>query len=249
MKVQRAKDGIALLGSLPSEIAGAEAVEIFPLRSGFFLLAVKGAIGGAQAGQGLSGEEKALLKKMLAIKFERRTPVEVDRVLSPKERGTLGALLAKKAVGVFRSEKYPKGVYNVPDAVYGQARGGGGEAANGGDAGQAAGQSAPHPLAKGYLVVESEGEARRLSSAVAEEIKTGEVAGLRSFDRKYYFVRKGFVAEWRPKLAAALGKGEMTAEELARKVGLEADGCRAILLHMGEEGELLEKGKGKFALA
>jgi hypothetical protein len=256
VKVKKSQEGVLLEGRLPPEIAEAEAAEIFPLRDGICLLAAKGAMERTQMGQGLSGEEKALLKKLLAIRFERRTPSEVDRALAPKERGILSVLVGKKAVSVFRSEKYPKGVYNVSDAVYGQAREGDAWAAKGAGQQQAArwggavarGAQAD-PLAKGYAVLESEGEARRLSSSIANEVKAGEVSGLRSFDRKFYFVSKGFVAQWQPKAVAALEKGGMTAEELSRKVGLEAEGCRALLLHLGEAGELLEKGKGKFALA
>lgn len=239
--MKKTQGGIELSGSLPSEISGADAVEIFPLRDGTYLLAVKGAIDrqrSASVPQGLSSEEKALLKKLLAIRFERRTPDEVDSVLSAKERAMLGSLLEKKAVTVFRSEKYPKGVYNVSDAIYGQAR-------------DAPVQAAPvhDPLARGFLVLENEGDARQLSSAVAERIKAGEVAGLRSFDRKYYFIRKDFaLAQW-PKIMSALEKGDKTAEELSRMIGLPPEACLAILLHMAEEGELLEKNKGKFALA
>lgn len=256
LKVKRTQSGIALDGSVPAEIAGAESVEIFPLRDGTYLMAVKGAIGRARASvapAALSGEEKALLKKLLAIRFERRTPDEVERALSAKERAMLGALLEKKAVTVFRSKKYPKGVYNVSDAVYGQARDGeaGRQAAGSAHSSSGAATQAPahDPLAKGFLVLESEGEARQLSGAVAERIKAGEVAGLRAFDRKYYFIKKAFAQQWQPKVLAALEKNDKTAEELSRELKLDAEGCRALLLHMGEEGELLEKSKGKFALA
>ena len=110
VKVKKSQEGVLLEGRLPPEIAEAEAAEIFPLRDGICLLAAKGAMERTQMGQGLSGEEKALLKKLLAIRLERRTPSEVDRALAPKERGILSVLVGKKAVSVFRSEKYPKGV-------------------------------------------------------------------------------------------------------------------------------------------
>ena len=249
LKVKRTQSGIALEGSVPAEIAGAEAVEVFPLRDGTYLVAVKGAIDRARGAPALAGEEKALLKKLLAIRFERRTPDEVERALSAKERAMLGALLEKKAVTVFRSEKYPKGVYNVSDAIYGQAREG--EAGTSARApAVAAQQAASHdPLARGFLVLENEGEARQLSSALAERIKEGEVSGLRAFDRKYYFIKKAFASQWQPKIQAALEKCDRTAEELSKELKLDVDGCRALLLHMSEEGELLEKSRGKFALA
>jgi len=251
LRVKRTQAGVALEGSVPEEIAGAEAAEIFPLRGGMYLFAVAGAIDGAGGGRhgavALSGEEKALLKKLLAIRFERRTPDEVGRALSAGERGMLASLAQRNVVTVFRSRKYEKGVYNVSDAAFGQAREG--------DAGHAASGAAPQqaamqdPLARGWLVLENEGDARRLSGALAGRIAAGEVSGLKAFDRKYYFIKKSFAAKWRPKLLSALEKGGRTAEELAGEAGLDAEGCRALLLHMGEEGELLEKGRGRFALA
>ena len=279
VKVQKTKDGVELLGSVPADIANAASLEIFPLRDGMYLICLKGALGrmgGAITDAGaLSEPELALVKKLLAIKFERRTPTEVDKTLSIPEKATLASLMARKLVNVFRSEKYEKGVYNVSDTVFGQTRdvlpvhAAGAEAGNrdvrsvasaamvksGAPMQQrttttTASQPPAHdPLAKGYLVLENEGDARALSSALGEKIKTGDASGLRAFDRKYYFIKKSFAEEWQPKIQALLEKGDKTAEEVAREIGLNVEGCRALLLHMSEGGELLEKSKGKFALA
>ncbi|MFA6907643.1 MAG: hypothetical protein WC263_02345 [Candidatus Micrarchaeia archaeon] len=267
--VRKTREGAELLGSLPPEIANAAALEIFPLRDGICLLSVKGAIGGHAPQAGLSEPERALVKKLLAIRFEKRTPSDVDRTLSGAEKAVLAALLEKKVVNVFRSSKYGNGVYNVSDAIFGATRDAlpaheaGGAPQSGAQlrapsplsAGKAA--SAPprpsppqyDPLSKGYLVLENEGDARQLSSAVAERIKAGEVAGLRAFDRKYYFIRKDFAMQHQPRIMSSLEKGDKTSDELARALSLPPEACLAILLHMAEEGELLEKNKGKFALA
>jgi len=268
VKARKTKEGLELLGSLPSEIANASSLEVFPLRDGIYLLSVKGAIGGQKAAGPLSEQERALVKKLLAIKFEKRTPNDVDKTLSSQERATLASLVEKKVVNVFRSSKYENGVYNVSDTVFGQAREVAGAPQNTGatagapspgsrGATQPAGasQHAPaarpayDPLAKGFLVLENEGDARQLSSALAERIKDGEVSGLRAFDRKYYYIKKAFAEQWQPKIQLLLEKGDKTAEEVAKGIGLDVEGCRALLLHMSEAGELLEKSKGKFALA
>ena len=248
LKVRKTKDGAELLGSLPFEIANASSLEVFLLRDGIYLLSIKGAIDGQKASSPLSEQERALVKKLLAIKFEKRTPSDVDKTLSSQEKATLASLIGKKVVNVFRSGKYENGVYNVSDTVFGQARDVVG-APQHTAVPAAASQSAHDPLARGYLVLENEGDARQLSGAVAERIKAGEVAGLRAFDRKYYFIRKDFAVAHQPKIMSALEKGDKTSEELARVLGLPPEACLAILLHMAEEGELLEKNKGKFALA
>ena len=277
LKVRKTKDGAELLGSVPPEIANAASLEIFPLRDGIYLLSIKGAIGGQKAAGHLSEPELALVKKLLAIKFEKRTPSDVDRTLSSQEKATLASLMEKKVVNIFRSGKYENGVYNVSDTVFGQTRDAMPTHASGAEAGSgahfaapsatgtgaaapqaskgapaAAGRAAPpqhDPLSRGWLVLDNEGDARALSSAVAERIKAGEAAGLRSFDRKYYFIRKDFATAHQPKIMSALERGDKTADELSRVLGLPSEACLAILLHMAEEGELLEKNKGKFALA
>jgi len=264
VKVRKTKEGAELSGSLPSEIANASSLEVFLLRDGIYLLSIKGAIGGQKAAGPLSEQERALVKKLLAIRFEKRTPAEVDRTLSSQEKATLASLVEKKVVNVFRSSKYENGVYNVSDIVFGQAREVAGAQQQAGasstgsrGAPQLAGSQqrsqAAHPaydpLAKGFLVLENEGDARQLSSALAEKIKDGEVSGLRAFDRKYYYIKKSFAEQWQPKIQSLLEKGDKTAEEAAKGIGLDVDGCRALLLHMSEAGELLEKSKGKFALA
>jgi len=277
VKVRKTGEGAELVGSLPSDIANAQSLELFPLRDGIYLLSVKGALGGQTPPAGLSEQERALVKKLLAIKFEKRTPSDVDRTLSGAEKSTLASLVEKKVVTVFRSGKYENGVYNVSDAAFGQTRDAPGalhRAAAGADASadgkgavqmprnaaagagaspqpaqSSAARAAHDPLAQGYLVLDNEGDARALSGAVAERIKAGEVAGLRAFDRKYYFIRKDFATEHQPKIMSALEKRDMTADELAREIKLSPEACLAILLHMAEEGELLEKNKGKFALA
>jgi len=253
VKVQKTKAGVELSGSLPPEIANAASLEVFPLRDGIYLVSIKGALGAQHAPGPLSEQERGLVKKLLAIRFEKRTPSEVDRTLSGEEKATLASLMEKKVVNVFRSGKYENGVYNVSDTVFGQARDAmpahAAEAGAPSATGTAQRAAARDPLSRGWLVLENEGDARQLSGAVAERIKAGEVAGLRSFDRKYYFIRKDFAVAHQPKIMSALEKGDKTAEELVRVLGLPAEACLAILLHMAEEGELLEKSKGKFALA
>lgn len=110
--------------------------------------------------------------------------------------------------------------------------------------------SSPEHLEKfGYMVLDTEGEARNFASAHPDRIKSGEVKGVRAFDKKFYFVRDSFLSLYEKKIPAALGKGEKTAEEVSDELGISAEGGRALLLHLCESGELLEKHRGKFARA
>jgi DNA-directed RNA polymerase subunit N (RpoN/RPB10) len=72
---------------------------------------------------------------------------------------------------------------------------------------------------------------------------------MRAFDMKYYFVTKRFSEEWEKKVQLSLAKSDKTPEEIAGELGMEALGCRALLYHLCESGEVMEKHKGKFARA
>ena len=116
--------------------------------------------------------------------------------------------------------------------------------------------SAPLPISSpehlernGWMVLETENDARGFANSFPEKIKSGDVRGVRAFDLKFYFVKKAFLEKWETEAQLSLGKGEKTAEEIAEEIGIPTMGCRALLLHMCENGDLMEKKKGKFAKA
>ena len=246
---------------MPQELSSASALEVFALRDGIFLLTVKGAIagrpappqgaGGSGAGPQFSEKEKELVRKLLSIRFEKRTPAEVARLLSKDERETLEALMAKKAVQVFHKGKYEQeGVYNISDAAFNSVR----EPSSSPPTPSAprppmSVSSADHLDSFGWMVLENETDARGFGNAFSEKIKSGEVRGTRAFDMKYYFVKRAYYEEWEKKVQLALTKSEKTTEEIAALAGMPPDGCRAVLLHLCEEGEAMEKHRGKFTKA
>jgi hypothetical protein len=283
LKVIRTRDGIALSGNVPPELSDAATVELFLLRDGIYLLGKKGALGEAikgtkaEAAKGEAGRsygafsenEQSLVRKLLAIRFERRTPAEVSKALSKDEKALLELLMEKNAVQVFHGGKYAKeGVYNISDHAFNAVREPQSEAwqANGAKAAgttpapaqQAKAEpvaaalpiSSPAHLEKfGWMVLDTDADARNFANSFPEKIKSGTVRGVRAFDRKFYFVSKGFVEAWEKEVQLALGKGDKTDSEIAVEIGLAEGGCRALLYHLCESGEVMEKKKGKFARA
>lgn len=255
IKANRTKDGLLLSGSVPPELLSASSLEIVPLRDGSFLVTPTL----PKAGGLLNEKEKTVVKKLLSVRFDSRTPQKMNGLLSKDEADTLESLMKRKIVHVFKEGKYSReGVYSVSDFAFHQAR----------DEGHAnlppkrsqtpappspaasSAVSSPEQLEKfGWMVLETEAEAKNFSNAFPEKVRSGAVRGIRAFDRKYYFVTPQFVSLWERKLASALGKGEKTPEEIAGEIGLTPDGARCLLLHLCESGELLEKRKGKFARA
>jgi len=266
VKVSRTKDRVLLAGRLPPEIYGVLSLEIFPLRDGAFLLLPTGVINHAgQAGGGrgaLSEKEKGVIRKLSSVRFEKRTPGEAGRMLSLDEKETLSELIRKGLVALFHKGKYEKeGVYSISDAAFNQVREGPAvlRQADEGDAKEtqlgkeaAVPYSAPLPAhleKNGWMVLEAESDARMFAGSFEGKIKTGEILGVRAFDGRYYLVTRQFAEKWEPQIILALSKGEKSPEEIAGEAGIAPEGCRAILLNLCENGEAMEKRRGKFAKA
>ncbi len=262
VKVSKTRDGILLSGALPAEISDSPALEVFPLKDGAYLLTVKGfaekeaylsGLAAKKGGKALAEGEKALVRKLLSVRFESRIPEQVERVLSKEEKETLSSLMKKGLVQVFHGGKYEKtGVYNVSDFAFNSVRE---PSALPAAPGQMAAQQ-PLPVSSyahlekfGWMVLDDENAARAFANAYPEKVKSGEVRGMRAFDRKYYFVTRGFAEEWEKKVQLSLAKSDKAPEEISEELGIAPGGCRCLLLHLCESGEVMEKKKGKFAKA
>lgn len=186
----------------------------------------------------------------MSVRFDRRTPAEIARLVSKEEKETLDGLMKRKLVHIFHGGKYEKeGVYNVSESAFNSVREPPGTQQHS-VAQQPLPISSPEHLDRnGWMVLESESDARNFAAAYPEKVKSGEVKGLRAFDRKYYFVKRGFYEAWEKPAQLALSKSEKTAEEIAAENGMAPEGARCLLLHMCETGDILEKHKGKFARA
>ncbi|MCX8175369.1 MAG: hypothetical protein N3E51_04140 [Candidatus Micrarchaeota archaeon] len=251
-RASRTKDGVLLSGPLPQEFLCASCFEVVRLRDGSFLLTPQKEAKKPQAPQ-FDEAEKALLRKLLSIRFEKRIPAQVNRQLSREELKTLDRLMAKKAVQILWGGKYAKdGVYNLSEFAFHLVR----QKETQPQTGEPPTAPPPAPLSAleqlekfGWMVAESEEQARKLSAELAEQIRSGKIRGLRAFDRKFYFVSQRFREAWEKKVFAALSKGEKSAEQIGEEIGLSAEAARCLLLHLCESGELLEKRRGMFARA
>lgn len=223
---------------LPAEFSKYNELELFQLRDGYYLLSIL-----LDSKQKAPDEnEKALLEKLLAIRFQQRTPRKLDKMLSAEEKVTLTELIKHNFVNVFRSKKYPDGVYNIADNIYSLLQP----------------SSKMHERRKeerpeganqlkqeGFIVFEGN---RSLPDAIKQQIKLGEVIAAKSFDGKIYVVTKKYFMKASRAIQSVL-KRDMTVEEISRLCRIPADGCRAVLSILLEEGEVLERKRGVFAPA
>ncbi len=249
-------------------------LDFFKFKENAFLLAKKADIanllvGGAtqtqprqekrqQEQQGeLSQDEIAVLKKLDTLRYDQRTPANVERLLSQTERETLRQLLKKKAVTLFRSDKAGTAVYSIGKSVYDRFLMRKRQP-------QAPVETRPSPLRirgnmddenikklekEGYIVLQTETEAAAVSAALEESIRHGQVFGTRAFNRKFYIMLRSFLEKYSAQVAKELRSGDKRVPEIADRVKVDENGVRAILYYMAEIGDVSEKKRDLFTLA
>jgi hypothetical protein len=250
---------------LPPEVVNCEELELFQLRDGYYLLSVplgqhSGLGTPAQAATvGISDAERAVLRKLLSIRFENRTPAHVGDSLSEEEKTILDGLEKKGLVNVFRGRKYKDGVYNISDSAYGLIHPKSGQTVQPEKAQNTSGRKAgstdmpqqPQSTfgllrSRGFVVIQDKRDAMALSEQLGSEMKSGAVVGVKGFDGKFYMVTKSYFNSAQGAIGLAL-KDAMDAASIASAARLEPDGCLAVLRLMAENGDIIEKKRGVFA--
>jgi hypothetical protein len=232
---------------LPPEMAAGDEIELFQLRSGYYLLTMP--LGQPTAKSMINERERVVLKKLLAIRFENRTPAHVTKTLSESDMVVLKALERKGLVNVFKGRKYKDGVYNIRDKIYPLL------------ANKAAPpkeeQRRPAPYSSpetavlalkshGFVVIPNKREAMSLSDKLGSDLKKGAVIGVKGFDGKFYAVTRNYFTTAQSSINTVL-KEDMDPQSIASAAKLDPEGCTAVLRLMAENGEIIEKKKGVFA--
>lgn len=101
-------------------------------------------------------------------------------------------------------------------------------------------------LAKGYAIIASEEEAKRISQSLEKQIKSNQIMGVRGFDKKFYIISSEYHKHNAPKILKAIGSREMALKDLSTYLRMDEDGCLSCLMVMKESGEVIEKRKGLF---
>ncbi len=238
---------------LPGELADIDELELFVLRDGYYLLSVP--LGNEKfttnnqnpiTNNQLSENEKLLLKNLLSIKFERRTPKNLDKMLEDNERALLANLIKKEFVNVFKSKKYPDGVYNISDNVYPLLK-------DNNQANRLADQKNEPKTVKAsspssaYMIISDQREAYNFSQEMKKSGKDKDFICLRGFDGRFYAVNKRYFTANYDNVKSAL-KNEGNIAAIAKLCNIELEGCRALLNVLADRGDVIEKRKDTFVL-
>lgn len=100
----------------------------------------------------------------------------------------------------------------------------------------------------GFVVVFNEPEAKQVSSFLEEQVRGGQVFGVRGFDKKYYILKRDFFEAIAPSVARVLAGKDADPQTICRETKLSEPACIAVLQLLKENGEVIEKKRGLFKL-
>jgi hypothetical protein len=228
---------------LPEEFAKFDAIEMFELKPGYYLLSVplaeKGTAPIIEAKLPIpevkpsaqEQKEATVLGKLASYGFSKRSPSHLNKVMTAEEKKTLEELVKAGKVLYVHNKKYDEGIYIIETGSQKSAQK------------QAEPSAMENQLfANGYLVLDGSGDAQALSERLMKQ--KNSVVGIRGFDGKYYIV----TAVYFSKVAGALEimGDEITPADAATKGGLAIDGCKAVLKLLAEKGDYIEKKGGVY---
>jgi len=193
-----------------------------------------------------SRQELSVLKKINFIKFSERTPSTVSKKLTKPECAVLKILLDKRLIKIYKGGKYSKeGVYIIVDFVYPLMVVGAVPDYNSAD-GKLGGNSPKLLKSKvklpDYQIITDKNTALSLSKKLEQEIKKGEVIGIKSFDGNFYVVRTKYYDEMSIKIEKCLMKEDLNLIQISDVLKLKTDACKAILKIMNDKGIIIESG-------
>ena len=113
---------------------------------------------------------------------------------------------------------------------------------------------APNPSAStllkvkqnGMMIIQNEFAARKMAEELSMDLKKGEVIGA-NIEKKFYFMSKQYYDMYAVRIKAVITK-DSKVDEIVEKSKSSLDTVVAIISVLKEQGELLEKTKGKFTL-
>lgn len=206
-----------------------------------------------------SQEELSVLRKLDTIRYENRTQDSILKILNESERKTFQKLIANSAVGKFKG-KDGKDHYSIPKSIYDRflmrKRPPAKEEPYNFVVPRAAPQSGQDEsiadLQKnGFLVLQTEAEASKVSLLLEQSIRHGQVLGTRSFskNREFYILSRAYFDKYAQSILKKLREKSYRLADLSKELNMDEDGARGILCILAESGDVMERKKELFSIA
>ena len=206
-----------------------------------------------------SQEELSVLRKLDTIRYENRTQDSILKILNESERKTFQKLIANSAVGKFKG-KDGKDHYSIPKSIYDRflmrKRPPAKEEPYNFVVPRAAPQSGQDEsiadLQKnGFLVLQTEAEASKVSLLLEQSIRHGQVLGTRSFskNREFYILSRTYFDKYAQSILKKLRERSYKLADISKELGMDEEGARGILCILSESGDVMERKKELFSIA
>ncbi|MDE1834193.1 MAG: hypothetical protein KGH64_02545 [Candidatus Micrarchaeota archaeon] len=211
----------------------------------------------------------AVLKKIDTVRYNERTPENVARILNEQEKRVLQRMIAEQLVNQFK--KNSKELYSITKSVYDQflMRKKPQQQQQSSPVAQQFKkqilQSKAPPLtqgatqldedaiksleANGFVVLQTEAEASRVSLTLEQSIRHGQVLGTRAFNKKFYIVLRSYFDSHGGNILKKLRERSYRVSDIAKELSINEDGARSILYLLSENGDVSEKKRDTFTIA
>ncbi|MCK4319151.1 hypothetical protein KAW38_01105 [Candidatus Micrarchaeota archaeon] len=241
MKIKLIKRPNGTYIRLPEEFKGEE-VELFQLKKGYYLLsALLGEI--KEEKKEIKKERKKadsgkVLGKLIDIRFQERTVPNLKKEFTKEELEAVEELIKGRKVHIFKSRKYPEGVYSIDNEAFKNIppkR----------EREKKEGLDYENQLkSRNYTIVESERGARILSEMLAKERRT--YSGIKGFDGKYYVMQNRYLKRVGEKILKSMESDE-SLRDIAQRINEDEEGVLCVLRILNDKGEVKESRKGLFS--
>jgi hypothetical protein len=245
-----------------------EEVDFFKMNERSYLLAKKSDITGMILGKenlldvqkpdkkqyGISSEELSVLKKINTIRYSDRTRENVMKLLSEHESKILQKLILNGSILPFK--KNSKELYSISKNVYELLKPVKLQET------QTVSIQKSSPIqpyleddnvklleTNGFIVLQTEAEASRLSLSLEQSIRHGQILGTRGFNKKFYIVMRSFFDRYGQLILKKLRERPYRIQDLSKEISINEDGARSILYLLSENGDISEKKKDVFTIA
>jgi hypothetical protein len=190
--------------------------------------------------------ELEVIQKIKTAKLNDLVEGKFELTLNTEQKKALEKLIKEEKIILFKlNETYKKGVYKIVEEKK--------EIINNtpkeSEKFNATLKAIPdYTLEKdGFISTTNTERARILSSEYKEQIESNNLRGIKSFEGVYYLISDALIEKHLKNLLNILEKEkEMTIEELAKKENISTELTKIICEFLKEDGELLEKQKGKY---
>jgi hypothetical protein len=191
--------------------------------------------------------DKKILDKLVQSGLKERVEGRFERMLNEQERKRFEKLVAEGRVIKFKlSDKYKKAVYKLPEELN--------KSDNKSEQMHSEEEQAEAtPLevleTQGYVIIDSEAEARRFSETMRAAVQSGEVRGVKSFDGKYYVISTELLERYAPKVLSVLSdQGPASVEQISAHIKTDSLLVKTVCELLRESGQVVEKRRNIYAL-